>query len=395
MSNLRCKTDTRRLRLACALLCALIAGALFTPVFQAQEPQLQLSTPLGLPADTWSYYVPRDNPLTAAKVELGRKLFFDSRLSADGRVSCANCHKPELAFTDGLMMAEGVEGRRGPRNSPTLLNALFTPNQFWDGRAGSLEEQAVQPLINELEMGNESFAEVVERVRARREYQTEFRAVFGGEISIALIGKALAAYERTLVAGASPFDHFMAGEQKAISDAAKRGLALFRGKARCSRCHTFSEQLPFFTDFSYHNTGVAAGDPAFAKLARQAYAAAETDKAKEVIDRLSKEEGGSELGRILVSYQVFDLGAFRTPSLRNVALTAPYFHDGSAPTLLDVIKFYNAGGRQNINREWDLNALDLSADEQRDLVALLESLTGKMPVQCCPAEMIHSAAQRK
>jgi cytochrome c peroxidase len=381
MNNLRSKVNQQRLRLLGALFCVLIAGALFTPSFQAQEPQWSSVTPLGLPADTWSYYVPKNNPLTAAKVELGRKLFFDSRLSADGRVSCANCHKPELAFTDGLMLAEGVEGRRGARNSPTLLNTLFTPNQFWDGRADTLEDQAVQPLINELEMGNESYDAVVARLRRNKEYGAEFRAVFGSEITIAIIGKALAAYERTLVAGAAPFDRFIAGEQNAISDAAKRGFALFRGKGRCARCHTFSERLPFFTDFGYHNTGVAAGHPGFARLAQQAYAVLDGNGERTAIDRLGAQEGGQELGRLLLSYQIFDLGSFRTPSLRNVALTAPYFHDGSAATLRDVVKFYNAGGRPNINREWDLDPLDMSEAEQRDLVAWLETLTGQMPKQ--------------
>lgn len=359
---------------------------MFTPVFQAQEPPLSLATPLGLPADTWSYYVPQRHPLTAAKVELGRKLFFDARLSADGKVACASCHKPELAFTDGLMLAEGVAGRRGPRNSPTILNVLFTPNQFWDGRADTLEEQAVQPLVNELEMGNKSYDEVVARLHKSKEYGAEFRAVFGSEMNIALIGQALAAYERTLVAGASAFDRFLAGEQDAISDAAKRGFALFRGKGRCARCHTFSERLPFFTDFSYHNTGVAAGHPAFAPLARQAYTTIERGGARAAIDQLGAQEGGQELGRLLRSYQIFDLGAFRTPSLRNVALTAPYFHNGSAPTLRDVVKFYNAGGRENINREWDLEPLDLSEAEQRDLVAWLETLTGQMPTPPAPAQ---------
>ena len=163
----------------------------------------------------------------------------------------------------------------------------------------------------------------------------------------------------------------------------RRGVGSFRAqtrKARCSRCHNFSEALPLFSDFSYHNTGVAMNHPRFERLARQVFEAAETDRANAVIDRLATEEGGAELGRILVSYQILDLGSFRTPSLRNLALTAPYFHDGSARALADVVKFYNLGGRQNINREWDLNSLALTEDEQRDLVAFLESLSGTMPI---------------
>lgn len=348
-----------------------------TPDFSAQQPLWRNSIPLGLPADTWDYYVPRKNPMTQAKIDLGRKLFFDARLSADGSVSCASCHDPKLAFTDGKAVAEGIAGRRGARNSPTLFNVMFNTGQFWDGRADTLEDQAVQPLVNSLEMGNNSYDEVVSRLGAISEYRAEFQSVFGAEPRIGLIGLALAAYERTLVSGDAAFDRFVAGDQGAISESAKRGFALFRGKARCSRCHTFSDAMPFFTDFNYHNTGVAMNHPNFDKLSRQAYAATDTDKAREVIDALGKQEGGQELGRILVTYQVFDIGSYRTPSLRNIALTAPYFHDGSAKTLADVVKFYNQGGRQNINREWDLEALVLAEDEQRDLTAFLESLTGK------------------
>ncbi|MCG3161771.1 MAG: Cytochrome c551 peroxidase [Acidobacteria bacterium] len=228
-------------------------------------------------------------------------------------------------------------------------------------------------------MGNDSYDEVVKRLRAIPEYRAEFQSVFGAEVKIELVGKAIAAYERTLVSGDSPFDRFIAGDQNAISEAAKRGLAVFRGKARCSRCHTFSDALPFFTDFNYHNTGVAANHPNFDKLSRQAFAEVETGRGKEVIDALAKQDGGQELGRVLITYQVFDIGAYRTPSLRNIALTAPYFHDGSAKTLADVVRFYNEGGRQNINREWDLSALALTEDEQKDLVAFLESLTGRAP----------------
>jgi cytochrome c peroxidase len=351
-----------------------------TPNFRAQQPSQKNSIPLGLPADTWDYYVPRKNPMTPEKIELGRKLFFDARLSADGRISCASCHDPKLAFTDGRAVAEGIAGRRGSRNSPTLLNAMFNTGQFWDGRADTLEDQAVQPLVNPLEMGNGSYDEIVKRLRAIPEYAAEFQSVFGSEVKIELIGKAIAAYERALVSGDSPLDHFVAGDQNAISEAAKRGFALFRGKARCSRCHTFSEALPFFTDFNYHNTGVAMNHPNFDRLSRQAYAVIETDKAGEVIDALAKQEGGQELGRVLITYQVFDIGSYRTPSLRNIALTAPYFHDGSAKTLADVVRFYNDGGRQNINREWDLNTLSLTEDERSDLVAFLESLTGRIPL---------------
>ncbi len=379
MKRFRLHTPARRLRLLTVLAFALAAGMLLTQEFSAQQQLLRLAIPLGLPADTWSYYVPRTNPMTVAKVELGRKLFFDARLSADGKVSCSSCHDPKLAFGDAKPVAEGIGGKLGSRNSPSLFNAMFYPNQFWDGRAEGLEDQAIQPLTNPIEMGNASYDQVVARLRTLPEYRSEFQSVFGGEVNIARVGQAIAAYERTLVSGDSPFDQFNAGNPAALSDAAKRGLTVFRGRGRCSRCHTFSEVLPFFTDFQYHNTGVAMNNPHFDKLSRIAFDAVDTEQSKEVIDRLAKQPGGEELGRVRFSYVVFDIGAFRTPTLRNIALTAPYFHDGSARTLADVVKFYNEGGKMNVAREWDLAPLALTDQEQRDLVAFLESLTGKLP----------------
>jgi cytochrome c peroxidase len=367
----------KQLRVSVILAFAFAAFVFITPDFSAQQRAFNTDVPLGLPSDTWRYYVPKNNPLTAAKIELGRKLFFDPRLSVDGTVSCATCHKPELAFTDGKAVAEGVLGRRGVRNSISLLNVMFNTAQFWDGRVDTLEQQAIEPLTNPLEMGNASHDDVILRLRNIAEYRSEFQSVFGSEITTDNLALAISAYERTLVSGESPIDHFVAGDENAISESARRGFAIFRGRARCARCHSFSEQRPFFTDFAYHNTGVAANHPAFAKLARQAAAAVETDRTKAVIDQLGKQDGGQELGRILTSYQLFDLGSYRTPSLRNVALTAPYFHDGSAKTLAEVVKFYNAGGRTNINLEEELHSLMLTDNEQRDLVSFLESLTGK------------------
>ena len=360
------------------ILFALIATIGFVPGFDAQQLAFTSVIPLGLPDDTWNYYVPKKNPLSPAKIELGRRLFFDPRLSNDGKISCSSCHKPELAFTDGKPLAEGIEGRVGTRNSPTLLNVTFNTAQFWDGRVNSLEEQAVEPLVNPLEMGNRSYNDVVDRLRTIDEYPREFRSVFGKELSIEAVGQAIAAYERTLISGDSEFDRYVAGNRSALSEDARRGLATFRGKGRCTRCHTVSEHRPFFTDFAFHNTGVAANHPEFDRLSRLAAAATETDQAKTIIDKLSRENGGQELGRILVTYQIFDIGSYRTPSLRNIALTAPYFHDGSAKTLEDVVEFYNRGGKDNFNREWDLEELHLTDPEQRELIAFLKSLTGNV-----------------
>jgi cytochrome c peroxidase len=365
----------RSVRISIILLFA-IAGLVFcTPEFKAQQRETDERIPLGLPEDTWKYYVPRNNPMERPKIELGRKLFSDKRLSADGTVSCETCHKEELGFTDGRSVAEGIKGRTGTRNSMSLFNVIFNPSQFWDGRSDTLEEQAIQPLINPLEMGNASHDQVVRRLRSIDEYYRDFEQVFGGEITAVRIGMALAAFERTLLSADSPFDRFFAGDASAISDSARRGFAVFRGRGRCSRCHSFNEQRPFFTDFMYHNTGVAANHPAFETLARSAAAATESDQAKELIDRMAKVDGGQELGRVLSSYLLFDIGAYRTPSLRNIAITSPYFHDGSAKTLADVVRFYNGGGRTNPNLEEELHPLGLTDEEQRDLVTFLESLT--------------------
>lgn len=347
------------------------------PSLPAQQPTSTRSIPLGLPADTWDYYVPPQNPLTPAKIELGRRLFFDGRLSADGTISCATCHQPEMGFADGKPVAEGIHGRKGTRNSMSLLNVIYNTAQFWDGRVDTLEEQALAPLTNQLEMGNRSVDEVVARLRADEAYRREFREVFGGEITAERLAQAIATFERTLVSGDSPFDRYQAGDEQALSPEARRGFAVFRGRGRCSRCHSFSEQRPFFTNFAYQNTGVAANHPNFDKLARQAARLIESGDSRPRLDLLGAQEGGQELGRALSSSLLFEIGSYRTPSLRNVALTAPYFHDGSAKALLDVVKFYNGGGRTNLNLDEELHPLGLTEQEQQDLVAFLESLTGR------------------
>jgi len=318
--------------------------------------------------------------MTAAKVELGRKLFFENRLSADGSVSCSTCHDPKRAFTDGKKVAEGIGGKTGIRNSPTLLNAMFNTAQFWDGRAGSLEEQAKLPLTNPIEMGNRSVEDVVERVASTAGYPEDFQRAFGGPVTIDSIAKAIAAFERTLLSGDSPVDRYLGGDLDALNESARNGLMLFRSRARCGICHAFNQNFaafatfPFFTDGNYRNTGVAASFGGFDLLARRAIAASR-DETGNALKELSRAERANELGRFLISGNILDVGAYRTPSLRNVALTAPYFHDGSAATLEDVVRFYVKGGNQNLNRDWQLEPLSLTESEQRDLVEFLKALT--------------------
>lgn len=376
------EATTRRLLLP-FILCVSIFAFLLCPVFAktgataADSPPFDFKLPLGIPRDVWSYFVPKDNPLTAEKVELGRELFFDKRLSADGTISCASCHEPERAFTDGKSVAEGISGRRGVRNSPTLLNAMFNTGQFWDGRAESLEAQARLPLINPDEMGTQTDEQIMARLRNAPDYTKKFERVFGGAITMDAIAKAISSYERTLVAGNSPFDRYQAGEASALSSEARKGMIVFRGKARCNVCHTINQGFgayPFLSDGNYRNTGVAAGAAGFAPLTRRAMQIV-GDFKPSLLDDLSRQRDSQVLGRFLVTGNTLDIGAFRTPSLRNVELTAPYFHDGSAATLADVVKFYVKGGNENAFRDWQLEAVDLNEDEQRDLVEFLKALT--------------------
>lgn len=361
-------------------LTAVLFFAAMLPVFVraddrgASTIEFDIKLPAGISFDVWSYYIPKNNPLTTEKVKLGEKLFFDKRLSADGTVSCASCHDPRLAFADGRRLAEGISGKRGTRNTPSLLNSMFNTGQFWDGRTQSLEEQATMPLINPDEMGAQTHEQIAARVSAIPEYSKPFKETFDGAITIDAIAKAIASYERTLVSGNSPLDRYMAGDVKALSESARNGMILFRGKARCAVCHAFNQSFPFLTDGNYRNTGVAANFSGFGSLARRAIDLSRRDSIAP-LDALSKQEGSYELGRFLFTGNSLDIGAFRTPSLRNVELTAPYFHDGSAATLLDVVRFYVKGGKENAMRDWQLEAVDLTESEQHDLVKFLKSLT--------------------
>jgi cytochrome c peroxidase len=333
--------------------------------------------PKGLPADLYAQLIPRDNPMTAEKVALGEKLFFDKRLSVDNTISCATCHDPATALAEANMVGIGIQNKKGARNSPSVINAMFNESQFWDGRAASLEEQAVLPIINSIEMGMKDHPMVVARVRELGEYKPLFAAAFGSEgITIQTIGKALASFERTQLSGNSPFDRFLGGDHKAISESAKRGWELFNGQARCISCHAFNPSSPFFSDFKFHNIGVAAKDQNFGALARQArQMIGSNPNAKELIDELALKQGFSELGRFLVTKQPRDIGAFKTSMLRDIELTAPYMHNGSEKTLLDVVKFYDKGGEPNPNLDGGMRPLKLKDSQMDDLVEFMKSLT--------------------
>ena len=364
---------------ACAALTfvSLLDPASSTQATPAVAQQFKFDVPPGLPADVWESMIPKDNPMTAEKVALGEKLFFDKRLSVDRSVSCATCHDPATAMADSNMVGIGISLKKGARNTPTVLNAMFNETQFWDGRAATLEDQAKMPIINPIEMGMKDHTIVVTRIREVAEYKPLFAAAFGSEtITIDTIAKAIAAFERTQVSGNSPFDRFIAGDQNAMSEAAKRGWELFNGQARCISCHAFNSSQPFFTDNKFHNIGVAAKDQNFPQLARRAQQLlAQGKNSERVIDELALSPGFSELGRYLITKQPKDIGAFKTSGLRDIELTAPYFHNGSEKTLLDVVKFYNKGGEPNPNLDGGMRPLKLTDPQMDDLVELLKALT--------------------
>jgi cytochrome c peroxidase len=332
--------------------------------------------PLGLPAVP----VPADNPLTREKVALGRKLFYDRRLSWNATFSCAMCHVPEQGFTSNEMAtAVGIEGRTVRRNSPTLLNAAYFERLFHDGRETRLEQQIWGPLLAPNEMGNPSVGAVLAAIRATGEYQALFETAFPGRgIAIETLGMAIASYERTLVSGASAFDRWYYGKDDTALDAgAQRGFRLFTGKAGCSGCHSVGPETALFSDDELHNTGVGyaasmLGDtaPRRVLVAPGEYLALDRAVVAQVSGPVP-----NDLGRYEITRDPADRWKYRTPTLRNAALTAPYMHDGSLSTLAEVVAFYDRGGVPNPLLDPRVRPLGLSAGERADLVAFLESLT--------------------
>lgn len=320
----------------------LIVVALVLPACTLQaadgipKPPLLVPLPRKIPA-------PRDNPTTPARVALGRQLFFDPRLSGENTMSCATCHLPEKAFGDGLPRAKGANEKELSRNTPSLLNVGLYATYFWDGRAKSLEEQALGPIQSPDEM-NQDLDELVRELSRIPGYRQQFQQVFGTEVSGQSIAKALAAFQRTLLTGPSPFDRYLAGDEQALSRSALRGLALFQGEAGCVRCH----QGPLLSDGKFYRLGVSFSDE----------------------------------GLAVVTGKQDDKGRFRTPSLRNIAQTGPYMHNGSLKTLDEVVTFYYRGIPLTAPDGLELDLQPLSGQsfaEIADVVAFLKSLTGDPP----------------
>jgi cytochrome c peroxidase len=335
------------------------------------------SPPLGLPPIP----VPLDNPVTAEKVQLGRKLFFDRRLSLNETMSCGMCHIPEQGFTNNeLATAVGIEGKTVRRNSPTIYNVAYFSNIFHDGRETRLEYQVWQPMLATNEMANPGIGYVIEKIRRLPDYTGLFENAFGGRgPGIETIGMAIASYERTIISGNSPFDRWYFGkDEENLSDSAKRGFRLFKEKAGCASCHTIQENYALFTDDDFHNTGIGweaslGGDQSEVQV--QIAPGIKVPVPSSVIKSVGEPLPG-DLGRYEVTQDPVDRWRYKTPSLRNVALTAPYMHNGTLGTLMQVVEFYNQGGFKNPLRDPLIRPLGLSKREMNDIVAFLQSLTG-------------------
>jgi cytochrome c peroxidase len=335
-------------------------------------------SPKGIDGIAWaSIYIPADNVPNPERIALGRKLYFDTRLSKDGTLACATCHDISRGFTDRRSVSEGIGDQLGKRSSPTVMNAAFLQSMFWDGRAPSLEDQAKLPILNPIEMGHPDPASAMASINADPAYQSMFQKAYGRAPSYDDVGRAIASFERTLVFLDAPFDHYLSGDTKAISPAAQRGLELFNGKARCVSCHMINSSNPLGTDNLFHNIGVSARKQNFEQLAQKGLAAIAANSDEQALDKLALQTDLSELGRFLVSRQRQDIGSFKTEQLRNVGLTAPYMHDGTLHTLWDVMDHYNKGGETNAYLDGGIEPLNLSESEINDLVAFLFTLTDK------------------
>ena len=333
-----------RTMLMSAAVIALAFAAVSSLAVAEPKSSASFEPPLGLPP----LPIPKDNPMTAEKVELGKLLYFDTRLSKDGSISCATCHDPKLAWAERKPTSVGVHEQVGQRNAPTVINAAYLRSQFWDGRAKTLEEQALGPIENPIEMGMKMEI-AIDGLAKVPEYQKRFKEVFGGEVNKDDLAKAIAAFERTVLSGNSPYDRFDAGDKSALTEPQQRGLDLFMNDAQCSTCHS----PPLFTNHRFYNAGVG-------------------------MDREKPDEGRKD-----VTGKDRDLGKFRVPPLREVAGTAPYFHDGSAATLTDAVKLMAGGGKDNPNLSIILKSVGgagLTGDDIRDLVAFLQALSGEYPV---------------
>ena len=334
---------TRVIRGLAVCAVAILSSWIATPAANAvTATEYKLQIPFGL--EETAVVIPADNPLTVQKVELGRILFFDKRLSNDNTIACASCHLAQFAFTDGQPVSAGIRGQKGGRSAPASINRVFSSMQFWDGRAATLEEQSIGPFTNPIEHGFANYDIMIAKMKKIPGYNMLFLQVFGEDITIGNVGKAIASFQRTVLSGNSPADRFDQGQEAgAISAAAQRGLLLFRDKARCTKCHSGFN----FTDEKFHNLGIGWDD------------------------------NKVDLGRYMVTKNPEDIGAFKTPTLREIARSAPYTHAGRFKTLEEVVNFYNQGGVKNPHQDPLILPLELTKEEKQDLVQFLRTLNGE------------------
>jgi len=367
---------TLLLFVAVAALHALSARAEATQIDDAALTRVKLPA-LGLPPVP----VSATNPPTPAKIALGRKLFFDRRLSHNGTMSCGMCHIPEQGFTSNeLATPIGVEGRSLRRNAPTILNVAYQERLFHDGRETALETQVISPLLARDEMANPSIGYVIDKITNFPDYAGLFEDAFDGRPTIGRVGQAIASWERTLTAGDSPFDRWRyGGEANALTETQRRGFDLFTGKGGCAACHPVGDSWALFTDQAFHDTGIGYQADRLAARRNEPVVVEIAPGREVLLDRRAVESVGeprrSDLGRYEVTRDPVDLWRFKTPSLRNVTLTAPYMHDGSLRNLDEVVCFYDRGGVPHEGLDPLIRPLGLSTDEIEALVAFLASLT--------------------
>jgi len=328
---------------------------------------------LGLPP----LKIPSNNPQSSKKIALGKRLFNESRLSQDGSVSCASCHLAQQAFTDNKKVSVGVQGQTGFRNAPTVVNAAFYQRFFLDGRAKSLEEQALGPLLNPVEHGLQNSADIVAIITNDISYQKAFASAFprsNSGISIKKITRAIASFERTLIAGNSAFDRYLfARDRQALTESEARGMRIFRRKGNCSNCHEISGTNALFMNNRFYNLGIG-----FQSINAQINDFLHAIRAGQHPDEFSfTPKQRAELGRFNVTHTLKDIGKFKTPTLRNIALTAPYMHDGSIKTLEEVIEYYDQGGKANPFLDPAIFPLHFTPQEKQDLLAFLKSLNSQ------------------
>lgn len=341
----------------CLLAASLWLTVCHEPSSHPAGPAVAIQAPLGLPPVP----IPAANPPTAATIALGRKLFYDNILSKDSSLSCSSCHQPEFAFRDPRELSLGVGGTKGIRHAPTLINTAYSTKLFWDGRANSLEDQVGFPIADPVEM-NQTHEASVAKLKKNPEYEALFAQAFGSPgVTMDRLSAAIASFERTIVSGDSPFDRYQYGGKKdALTPAQIRGLAVFLDphKGNCAACHTIESKSALFTDNQFHNTGEGVGD-----------------------DGQFTDQGHYELTR-----QNADRGTFKTPTLRDVAISGPYMHDGRLKTLKDVVDFYAGRGNSNPYLDARMASIQLTGQDRSDLVEFMKALTGTLPANLGPPQ---------